>query len=155
MATESASELLTSGSEALTESAFRTGEYSEAGDLLQAARVRAEDAGDRINEAAALNGLGWLMHFQAIDRGLENADADAEASLFEQALAIRREVADMAGVAESLFCVGLVHQVLRRDWAAAMPYFWDALALAEWSGPSAARSRSCNNRAGGGRQLRR
>jgi len=27
--------------------------------------------------------------------------------------------------------MGLVHQVLRRDWRAAMPYFWQAFGLAE------------------------
>jgi hypothetical protein len=33
--------------------------------------------------------------------------------------------------AERLFGVGLVFQVLRRDWAAAMPYFWPSFGLAE------------------------
>jgi hypothetical protein len=33
--------------------------------------------------------------------------------------------------AERLFGVGLVFQVLRRDWAAAMPYFWRPFGLAE------------------------
>ena len=36
-----------------------------------------------------------------------------------------------AGTARALFGVGLVFQVLRRDWAAAMPYFWQSFGLAE------------------------
>jgi len=30
-----------------------------------------------------------------------------------------------------LFGMGLVFQVLRQDWSAAMPYFWQAFGLAE------------------------
>src|SRR5205823_1962252 len=45
--------------------------------------------------------------------------------------AIAQENGDAAGTARALFGVGLVLQVLRRDWAAAMPYFWQAYGLAE------------------------
>jgi tetratricopeptide (TPR) repeat protein len=41
------------------------------------------------------------------------------------------EAGDAAGTARALFGVGLVLQVLRRDWAAAMTYFWPAYGLAE------------------------
>jgi tetratricopeptide (TPR) repeat protein len=137
---DSAAELLAAGAEALTEAAFRTGEYAGAAALLRAALGRAEADGDRAVEAAALDRLGWLLHFGAIDRGLERADADAEEALFQRALTIRRELGDPAGTAASLFGVGLVHQVLRRDWVTAMPYFREALALAEEHGDELTRS---------------
>jgi tetratricopeptide (TPR) repeat protein len=137
---KSAGELLAAGAEALTEAAFRTGEYADAEALLRAALQRAEADGDRAVEAAALDRLGWLLHFGAIDQGLEHADADAEEALFQRALTIRRELGDPAGTAESLFGVGLVHQVLRRDWVTAMPYFREALALAEEHGDELTRS---------------
>jgi len=131
---ESAAELLAAGAEALLEAAFRTGDYADIQPRLQAARVRAGADGDRATKAAALDRLGWLLHFQALDHGVEHADADAEEALFQQALAIRRDIQDPAGVAGSLFGVGLFQQVLRRDWDAAMPYFWEALALADQHG---------------------
>ena len=135
-----ATDLLAAGAEALTEAAFRTGDYTEADNLLREALAAARNAGDRAAEAAALDRLGWLMHFTAIDQGLENADADAEESLFQHALAIRRDLDDPAGIAQSLFGVGLVNQVLRRDWVTAAPLFREALALAEQHGDLITRS---------------
>jgi tetratricopeptide (TPR) repeat protein len=132
--------LLAAGAEALTEAAFRTGDYAEADALLREALAAARTTGDRATEAAALDRLGWLMHFTAIDQGLENADADAEEALFQQALAIRRDLDDPAGIAQSLFGVGLVNQVLRRDWVTAAPLFREALALAEQHGDLVTRS---------------
>jgi tetratricopeptide (TPR) repeat protein len=127
---ESATQPLAAGIEAMVEAAFRGGDYGAAAELLESARASAGVVGDRRTEAAAVDRLAMLMHFEALDRGLATADSDAEEALFQQALAIRRELGDRAGIAESLFGVGLVHQVLRRDWATAIPYFREALAVA-------------------------
>jgi hypothetical protein len=81
--------------------------------------------------AAVLHQLGMLMHFQALDRGRDATLAADEEALFQQALRLRRAAGDLAGVAESLFGVGLVHQVLRDDSATAIPYFREALPLAD------------------------
>jgi tetratricopeptide (TPR) repeat protein len=133
-------DLLAAGVEAMTEAAFRTGDYTLAEKHLRAALETALADGDRDAEATASDRLGWLMHFQTLDRGLEDADPDAEEALFTQALTIRRARGDLAGVAESLFGVGLVHQVLRRDWAKAKTCFFDALPLAEEHGDYLIRS---------------
>jgi len=127
----SAAELLDSATESCLEAAFRTGEYDAAEELVQLALVRARADGDRATEAGALQQLGQLMHFRALDGDPASADAEAEETLFVEALAIRRELIDMSGVAESLYGLGLVNQVLRRDWAAAMPLFREATALAD------------------------
>ncbi len=137
---ESAGATLAAGIEAMVDAAFRTGEYDRAEVLLRSARVRAGEEGDRATEAAALDRLGMLMHFQALEHGVADADADAEEALFQQALAIRRDIGDLAGIAGSLFGIGLAHQVLRRDWTAAMPYFRQAMALAEEHGDDLTRS---------------
>jgi tetratricopeptide (TPR) repeat protein len=128
---ESIGELLAAGEEALVEAGFRAGDLAAAEELLTAARDRAAAAGDRRAEAAALDRLGMVAHYRALDAGFEHADPDAEEALFRQALAIRREIGDQAGIAQSLFGVGLVYQLLRHDWPAAVGYFRDALALAE------------------------
>ena len=58
------------------------------------------------------------LHFRAIELPPEERsaiDPSDEQELFERALAPRREIDDVEGIAESLFQLGLVHQVLRRD----------------------------------------
>ncbi|AGZ45024.1 tetratricopeptide repeat protein [Actinoplanes friuliensis] len=133
-------ETLAAGNEAMLEAAFRTGDYDQAERAFQELLSQARADGDRALEAAVLDRLGMLMHFQALEGDLQQADSEGEEALFQQALEIRRELGDPAGTAESLFGVGLVHQVLRQDWDAAMPYYWEALDLAERYGDLLLRS---------------
>ena len=122
--------------EALTEASFRTGDFTEAERLFGEARALAERDGDRQTEALAVFGLGMTHHYRNIAKligGGTPADADvaAEEQLMRRALAIWQETGDPAGTARALFGVGLVFQVLRRDWAGAMAYFWQSFGLAE------------------------
>ena len=133
-------ETLTAGTEALYEAAFRTGDYAEAEATFTGLLERARETGDRCLEAAALDRLGMLTHFRALEDDLAKADSEAEERLFQEALSIRREIGDAAGTAESLFGLGLVHQVLRGDWDTAMPYYREALQLAEKHGDLLLRS---------------
>jgi tetratricopeptide (TPR) repeat protein len=76
------------------------------------------------------------LHYRNIAKligGMTPGDADvaAEEELMRRALAVWEEIGDPAGTARALFGVGLVLQVLHRDWAAAMPYFWRSFGLAE------------------------
>jgi tetratricopeptide (TPR) repeat protein len=147
-AAQTARELADAGADALTEAAFRTGEFGPARELLQQAREAAAAAGDRQTEALALERLAMLTHYENITKLIAGekvppSDADAEEKLFRQALAIWQELSDQAGTARSTFGVGLVFQVLHDEWAAAMPYFWQALDLSralEESGELYARS---------------
>lgn len=125
---ESAGKLLAEGAEALLEAAFRTGDYAVAETRLNQAR---EAAADRATEAAVADRLGWLLHFQALDADRDTSRAAEELAFFQQALDIRRDLGDPGGVAGALFGLGLVHQVLREDWATAITHFQEALALAE------------------------
>src|SRR5215831_10493882 len=136
-------ELLTRARAALTEAAYRTGDFDAVETLLTEALGDAEAAGDRAAEAAALDQLGELRHFRTIDRPRNEwpgIDHQLERDLFERALAIRRELDDRAGVAESLLHLGWVHQVLFGDGAAALPLFREALELAEPDGDPDVRS---------------
>jgi len=143
-----ADERLGAAAEALAEAAFRTGEFDAAerlfGEALTAARATTGSEpgsasgsdGHRAAQARALGGLGLVLHHRCIGRlvaglPLDDGDVAAEAELMEEALAVWRQTGDAAGTAQGLFGVGLVHQVLRRDWAAAMPYYWQAFGLAE------------------------
>ena len=127
----SAATRLATGNEAMLEAAFRTGDFALAEEALNQARALAEQDGDRAGEAAALDRLGMLMHFRQLDEDFAHADTTGEEALFQRALTIRREIGDLAGAADSLFGIGLVHQVFSQDWDTAMPYYWEALALAE------------------------
>lgn len=132
---------LAAGNEAMVEAAFRTGDYEAAERTFEELLTRARADGDRALEAAVLDRQAMLMHFRALEEDdLGRADSEGEEALFQQALEIRRDLGDAAGTAESLFGLGLVHQVLRQDWAAAMPYFWEALDLAERHGDLLLRS---------------
>jgi tetratricopeptide (TPR) repeat protein len=131
---------LAAGNEAMMEAAFRTGDYETAERTFEELLSRARADGDRALEAAVLDRQAMLMHFRALDDDPAKADSDGEESLFQQALEIRRGLGDPAGTAESLFGLGLVHQVLRQDWDAAMPYYWEALDLADRYGDLLLRS---------------
>ena len=132
---------LAAGNEAMLEAAFRTGDYEPAERAFQELLTRARADGDRALEAAVLDRQAMLMHFRALeDADLTRADSEGEDALFQQALEIRRGLGDPAGTAESLFGLGLVHQVLRGDWEAAMPFYWEALDLAERHGDLLLRS---------------
>jgi tetratricopeptide (TPR) repeat protein len=135
MTQKAATELLEAGIEALFDAAFRTEDFDKAHELLQAARDQAGHAGDDVTLAAATDRLGLLFHYRIITAYLMNgieipaADVAAEEGCFRTALAVQRDVGDQEGAARSLFGLGLVFQVLRRDWDEAMPYFWQALDL--------------------------
>ena len=131
-----APQLCVAAEEALTEAAFRTGEFTDAERLFGEALTLARLEGDREAEALAIGGLGMARHYRNIAKlvgGLMPADADVadEEELMRRTLAIWQEIGDPAGTARALFGVGLVFQVLRRDWDAAMRYFWPAFGLAE------------------------
>jgi tetratricopeptide (TPR) repeat protein len=131
-----ARDLCTASDEALVQAAFCTGEFTAAERLFGESRAVAARDGDQRAEARAVGGLGMLHHYRniaALIGGHAPADADivAEDDLMRRALALSREAGDTAGTARALFGVGLVLQVLRRDWGAAMRYFWQAFGLAE------------------------
>jgi tetratricopeptide (TPR) repeat protein len=131
-----AAELCAAGYDAVFEAGFRSGDFAEARNLLDSAMTRAATEGDSAVEASVMDGLGLLAHFRhiaALMNGDPVADADvlAEESLFRRALTLHRQVDGTAGSALSLFGIGLVFQVLRRDWTSAMPYFQEALEIVE------------------------
>lgn len=126
-----AEKLLVEGKEALRTASFGTDDFDGAQAKLELARDRAVSEDDRQAEAAALDALAMVLHYRALENNRDVSNADAEESLFRQALEIQREIDDPGGIAESLFGVGLVYQVLWRDWATAMPYYREALELAD------------------------
>jgi tetratricopeptide (TPR) repeat protein len=102
--------------------------------LFERALSAAREVGDVRAEAGALAQQGMLLHYRAIELPVEEratVDSAPERELFERALAIRREVEDTEGIAESLFQLGLVLQVLERDMESGGPLFRDALSLVE------------------------
>jgi tetratricopeptide (TPR) repeat protein len=122
--------LLAEGIRALMSSSFGQASFDEAQALLESARHQAVADDDRASEATALTKLAMLLHCRALAADRDTSNADAEEALFQKALAIQRETGDLAGAAESLFGIGLVHQVLLQNWDAAMPYYREALPLA-------------------------
>ena len=131
---QSIQELLAAGDAAIVTAAFQTGDFGPARDLLEQARAQADRAGDAGGRAQALNGLGMVAHHENLGvlmSGSAQADPEvaAEEQLFRAALAQAQQAGHAAATAQSLFGLGLVFQVLRRDWMTAMPYYWQALGL--------------------------
>ncbi len=127
-------ELLASGDDALAEAGFRTGDFGPARELATQAHAAAEQSGDAAGRARALGLLGMVAHYENITRLMAGItvtaeDIDAEERLFRQALAAGQEASKQVAAAQALFGLGLVYQVLHRDWITAMPYFWQALDL--------------------------
>jgi tetratricopeptide (TPR) repeat protein len=97
--------------------------------LLERALTHAEAAGSDALRGDVWDAKGWSLHaaFLAGDR---NAEPPDELPFCERGLALRRAAGDQRGVAESLFHVGLVYSVIRRDDLQALPYFQEAYRLA-------------------------
>jgi tetratricopeptide (TPR) repeat protein len=89
----------------------------------------AAERGDRSLEAFALSRRGLALHGEFL-RDRSRGEPPGEMELFERALDIRREAGDEHGVAESLFHVGLVHQVVRGDHKTARRLFEESYARA-------------------------
>jgi hypothetical protein len=128
--------LCAAADEALTEAAFRTGDFGAADRLFSEARTLAAHAGDQESQARALGGLGIAQHYRCITRlvagdAVPDADIAAEEELMRRSLALWQETADPAGTAMALFGVSLIFHVLREDWDTAMSYLWQAFGLAE------------------------
>lgn len=107
---------------------WKQGEMATAYALLRRAKQAAEQAGDLPTLALALFNLGELHtvkcftmlvgnHYQAVD-------------FHQQALALRQQLGDKAGVVESLGRLGLIYERLGKEDEAA-EYYAQALALAE------------------------
>ena len=132
-----AEELVTRARASLSEAALRTGDFASVEALLSEALQLADADGDLRSQANALDQLGLLLHFRTLELPREQwrtIDSGPELELFERALAVRRQIGDATGVPESLFHVGLVHQVLRGDWDVSIPLFREGLSLAEPGG---------------------
>ena len=132
-----AGELLTRARAALPEAALRTGDFTGVEALLSEALRLAEADGDLRSQADALDQTGLLLHFRTLELPREQwrtIDSGPELELFERALAIRRQIGDATRVPESLFHLGLVHQVLRGDWDASISLLQEALSLVEPDG---------------------
>lgn len=121
--------LLADARTSVLEAAFLTGGFNQAEALMEDARQVAESAGIEA-QAAVLDQLGFLQHWKNLEVDAQR-DVDRELALFERALLLRQQIRDEAGIAESLFHVGLVHQLFKRDWETAQPYFEQARSLAE------------------------
>ena len=135
MTDQTIGELLAAGDEALAEAGFRTGDFSSAREVLAQAQAKADEAGDNAGRARVLDLLGMLAHYENISRlmtgeAVPAEDIEAEERLFRQALTAWQDAGENAATVQSLFGLGLVYQVLHRDWSTAMPYYWQALGLA-------------------------
>jgi tetratricopeptide (TPR) repeat protein len=95
-------------------------------ELARAIDAVAELAGDdpRV-EAFVFDRRGLALH-TAFLHDRSRGEPPDELRLFEEALALRRELGDEVDIAESLFHVGLVHQVVRGDSPASLPWFQES-----------------------------
>lgn len=106
---------------------------AEIDDELAAVAAVADETGDAALRAFVLTRRGLALHVGYLaDRS--RGEPPEELPSFEQALALRQELGDREGVAESLFHIGLVHQLVRGDDERARGYFRESYAVAEEAG---------------------
>ncbi len=132
---------LAAGRARLDEAAFHTGDFDGAEAPLAEARRLAETADDRRCLAAALDQLGTVRHWRNLEvwagDGFPKAapeDVGEELAMVQQALAIRRTLGRDVEIGESVFRVGLVHQLFTDDWDQAERCSAEARRLAEAAG---------------------
>jgi tetratricopeptide (TPR) repeat protein len=73
--------------------------------------------------------MGFSIHAAYID-GDRSQEPENELDFFERGLELRKKGGTVGQVAESLFHVGLVFDVIRKDYAQALPYHEEAYELA-------------------------
>lgn len=127
-------ELLDAAQEAWIESGFRTADFDGAQRIAEAAYAAAVELESRAGQARASLLLGYILHYRLITvliagGTLDPAAVPVEQEHFSRALSLYEPLNDPVGVANALFGLGLVEQVLRDDWDAAMPYYRRAEAL--------------------------
>jgi predicted ATPase/DNA-binding SARP family transcriptional activator len=96
------------------------GYWEEGCRRLAAALERAGDASDILLRAKALNGLGALVHLQG--------DLDQAKTLYEQALALRRQAGQRGSVADTLHNLGYI-ALRQQDWEPARALYEEALTI--------------------------
>jgi tetratricopeptide (TPR) repeat protein len=82
-------------------------------------------------EADLVLARGRVLHARFL---AERVEDPRELPLFERAAELYRALGDARGEGESLFWIGIVHQVVRDDGETAVPLFDRARALAEQAG---------------------
>ena len=104
-------------------------------DELDAAldQLEASAPGDPAVEAFVLDRKGLKLHGEFL-RDRSAGEPPDELPLFERALGIRRDRGDEAEIAESIFHVGLVHQVVRGEQERSRPFFEESYERARTAG---------------------
>lgn len=96
---------------------------------LRQALAHAESTGDAPLIGDVSDAQGMSLHITYLEGDRANEPAE-ELPSFERGLSFRQQAGAPAAVAESLFHIGLVYGVVRRDHERAMPYFKEAYRLA-------------------------
>ena len=99
-------------------------------DSLAQAFALAESSGNESLLGDIYDALGFSSHIKYIDSD-RSQEPENELDFFERGLELRRKSGTLEQVAESLFHVGLVYDVIRRDYDRALSYHEEAYKLAQ------------------------
>ena len=97
---------------------------------LDAALTWAQQTENSALLGAVWNARGMSLHQRFLDTG-QTTEPPEELPSFEQALGFYQATNDRRGIAQSLFHLGLVHGIVRRDHAQALPFLQQAYTLAQ------------------------
>lgn len=102
-------------------------------DVLAKAQVLAEKSDDKVLLGNVYDAVGFSLHTSYLesDRSKEPED---EMDFFKRGLELRKEHGSSSQVAESVFHIGLVHDVIRQEYDKALPYHQEAYDLAQEAG---------------------
>ena len=98
-------------------------------DVLSKAQELGEKSDDKMLLGNIYDAIGFSLHTSYLESD-RSKEPEKEMDFFKHGLNLRRKHGSSSQVAESLFHIGLVHDVIRQEYDKALPYHEEAYKLA-------------------------
>lgn len=115
----------------LTDEALFGGKENQAirTNILYQALEYAKSHGDKALLGDVYDAIGFSLHTSYLESN-KSQEPEKEMDFFKRGLDLRKEHGSSSQVAESVFHIGLVHDVIRQEYDKALPYHQEAYKLA-------------------------
>ena len=101
--------------------------------ILSKAQELAEKSDNKMLSGNIYDAIGFSLHTSYLESD-RSKEPEQEMDFFKRGLDLRKEHGSPSQIAESVFHIGLVHDVIRREYDLALPYHQQAYKLAKQAG---------------------